>query len=102
MAINDTIEECFEGKNIVFSDKSGSYVDIPNYVEAHFTEKSDKQTTKSTLKWVRITISNGKRLLLGVFLKIKGSICNYTLTNFVTNLTADTFVKGFSRDLPTQ
>src|SRR5690606_3297112 len=49
--INDTIAESFEESCIVFSDKSTSYVDISDYVEIHLTEKSDKQTTKSTLKW---------------------------------------------------
>lgn len=70
--INDIIEENFKDKSIIFSDKSTSYVDISDYVEIHMTEKSDKQTTKSTLKWVHIAISNAKRTLLGVFHKIKG------------------------------
>jgi hypothetical protein len=64
--INDTIEESFADKSIVFSDKSTSYIEI------HMTEKSNKQTTKTTLKWVHIAISNDKRILLGVFHKIKG------------------------------
>jgi hypothetical protein len=84
--INDTVQECFEGKNIVFSDKSTSYVDISDYVEAHFTEKSDKQTTISTLKWVHITISNAKRMLLGVFHKIKGKYLQLYLDEFCYKL----------------
>jgi len=68
--IDQLMEENLEGKNIIFSDKSTSYVNISNYVQVHLTEKSDKQTTKSTLKWVHIAISNAKRTLLGVFHKI--------------------------------
>jgi hypothetical protein len=70
--INDIVEESFENKGLVCSDKSTSYVDISDYVEIHMTEKSDKQTTKTTLKWVHIAISKAKRTLLGVLHKIKG------------------------------
>lgn len=49
-SINQTVKESFAEKCIVFSDKSTSYVDIADYVETHFTEKSNKQTTTSTLK----------------------------------------------------
>ena len=40
-------------------------------VELHVTEKSDAKTTKETLKWVHIAISNAKRTLLGNYHKIK-------------------------------
>ena len=39
-----------DGKNIVFSDKSTSYVNISDYVEAHLSEISNEQTTNQTLK----------------------------------------------------
>jgi len=84
--INDTVEESFEEKSIVFSDKSTSYVNISDYVEIHMTEKSDKQTTKSTLKWVHIAISNAKRTLLGVFHKIKGKYLQFYLNEFCYKL----------------
>jgi hypothetical protein len=70
--INNLVEENFEQKSIIFSDKITSYGDISDYVEIHMTEKSDKNVTKTTLKWVHIAISNAKRTLLGVFHKIKG------------------------------
>ena len=49
-AVNQLIEEEFEEKSIVFSDKSKSYVDISEYVETHISEKSDKTSTNKTLK----------------------------------------------------
>jgi transposase-like protein len=84
--INKTIKENLKEKSIVFSDKSTSYVDISDYVEIHMTEKSDKQTTKSTLKWVHIAISNAKRTLLGVFHKIKGKYLQLYLNEFCYKL----------------
>lgn len=84
--INDTLKENITEKSIIFSDKSTSYVDISDYVEIHMTEKSDKQTTKSTLKWVHIAISNAKRTLLGVFHKIKGKYLQLYLNEFCYKL----------------
>jgi transposase-like protein len=84
--VNQMIKENFNEKCIVFSDKSTSYVDIADYVETHLTEKSDKQTTVSTLKWVHIAISNAKRTLLGVFHKIKGKYLQLYLNEFCYKL----------------
>ena len=84
--INETVQESFEEKSIVFSDKSSSYVDISDHVEIHIIEKSDKQTTKTTLKWVHIAISNAKRTLLGVFHKIKGKYLQLYLNEFCYKL----------------
>jgi hypothetical protein len=57
-----------------------------DYVEIHMTEKSNKQTTKTTLKWVHIAISNAKRTLLGVFHKIKGKYLQNYLNEFCYKL----------------
>ena len=84
--IRHTIENSFAEKCIVFSDKSTSYVDIADYVETHITEKSDKKTTESTLKWVHIAISNAKRALLGTFHKIKGKYLQLYLDEFCYKL----------------
>jgi hypothetical protein len=46
--------------------------DFANLVEMHIIEKSTKETTKTTIKWVYITICNAKRNLLGVYHMIKG------------------------------
>lgn len=84
--IDQTIKESFDDKCIVFSDKSTSYVNIADYVEAHVTERSDKRTTQTTLKWVHIAISNAKRTLLGIFHKIKGKYLQLYLNEFCYKL----------------
>jgi len=84
--INQTVQESLDEKSIVFTDKSTSYVDIADYVELHVTERSGKDTTKDTLKWVHITISNAKRNLLGNYHKIKGKYLQLYLNEFVYKL----------------
>ena len=69
--INEAIKESIDNQSIVFTDKSTSYVDISDFVELHIMEKSSKETTEETLKWVHSAISNGKRNLLGNYEKIK-------------------------------
>lgn len=84
--INAAIIESINDKTIVFTDKSTSYVDIADYVELHITEKSSKDTTKETLKWVHIFISNAKRNMLGNYHKIKGKYLQLYLNEFVYKL----------------
>lgn len=84
--VNDTLKESLDEQSIVFTDKSTSYVDIADLVELHISEKSDKDTTKETLKWVHITISNAKRNLLGNYHKIKGKYLQLYLNEFVYKL----------------
>lgn len=73
-------------QTIVFTDKSTSYVNIADYVEMHISEKSDEQTTKETLKWVHITISNAKRNFVGTYHKIKRKYLQLYLNEFVYKL----------------
>ena len=75
-----------ENKSIVFSDKSTSYVDICDYVEIHSMEKSTTKTTKSTLKWVHVAISNAKRTMLGIYHKINGKYLQLYLDEFCYKL----------------
>ena len=84
--INETIEESLDEKSIVLTDKSTSYVDIADYVEMHVTEKSSEASTKETLRWVHIFISNAKRNLLGNYHKIKGKYLQAYLNEFVYKL----------------
>lgn len=84
--IEKTVRESIDDKSIVFTDKSTSYVNIADYVELHITEKSNKKTTKETLRWVHITISNAKRNLLGNYHKIKGKYLQLYLNEFVYKL----------------
>ena len=92
-SVNQTVEESIDEKSIVFSDKSKSYVDIENYVEAHLQEKSTTQTTNTTLKWVHIAISNAKRTLLGIYHKIKGKYLQLYLDEFCYKLNRRYFGK---------
>ena len=70
-------------QTIVFTDKSTSYVNIADYVELHISEKSDETTTKETLKWVHITISNAKRNFVVNYHKIKKKYLQLYLNGFV-------------------
>ena len=84
--INETIKKSIEESSIIFTDQSTSYVDIARLVEVHISEKSTKQTTKETLKWVHIFISNAKRNLLGNYHKIKRKNLQLYLDEFVYKL----------------
>jgi transposase-like protein len=81
--INQSVQQSIDNESIVFTDKSSSYVDIADFVELHITEKSDKHTTKETLRWVHITSGNAKRNLLGNYHKIKRKYLQLYLNEFV-------------------
>lgn len=84
--INTVVEENFDEKCIVFSDKSTSYIDIAQYVEVHIMEKSTKESTVNNLPWVHIAISNAKRTLLGIYHKINGKYLQSYLDEFCYKL----------------
>lgn len=84
--INETIQESIDNQSIIFTDKSTSYVDIADFVELHIMEKSSKETTEETLKWVHIAISNAKRNLLGNYHKIKRKYLQLYLNEFIYKL----------------
>jgi hypothetical protein len=82
-----TLKQAIEDeKMIVFTDNSTSYVNIADYVELHISEKSSETTTKETLKWVHITISNAKRNFVGTYHKIKKKYLQLYLNEFVYKL----------------
>ncbi len=80
--VNKQIIEYINQKAIIFSYKSTSYEDFSELVETHISSKSDKEITKTTLKWVHIAISNAKRNLLGVYRIIKGKYLQAYLNEF--------------------
>jgi hypothetical protein len=84
--VNKVVQENIDEQSIVFSDKSTSYIDIADYVEVHITEKSTKEVTTTTLKWVHIAISNAKRTLLGIYHRIKGKYLQLYLDEFCYKL----------------
>lgn len=84
---DQSLRESINGEQtIVFTDKSTSYINIADYVEIHVTEKSNEQTTKETLKWVHIAISNAKRNFTGTYHKIKRKYLQLYLNEFVYKL----------------
>lgn len=85
-AVEEVITNNISEQAIVFSDKSKSYLDIADLVEIHIMEKSSKETTNTTLKWVHIAISNAKRNLLGVYHKVKGKYLQLYLDEFCFKL----------------
>lgn len=44
--------------NVLFTDKSTSYLNLAKYVDLHTSEKSTKDSINGILKWVHIAISN--------------------------------------------
>jgi len=85
-SINKTVNENIQNRSFVLSDKAKSYLQISRYVQAHIMEKSSKETTNKSLKWVHIAISNAKRNLLGVYHKIKGKYLQLYLDEFCYKL----------------
>ena len=85
-SIDQVIQENVDQKSVVFSDRANTYFNISDYVDTHMSEKSTKETTANTLKWVHIAISNAKRNLLGVYHKIKGKYLQLYLDEFCYKL----------------
>lgn len=84
--VNEFIKKNITEESIVFSDKSTSYFDIADYVEVQVSEKSKVETTKTTLQWIHIAISNAKRTVLGIYHKIKGKYLQLYLDKFCYKL----------------
>jgi hypothetical protein len=85
-SIDQVIQENIDKESVVFSDRANTYLNISDYVDTHMSEKSTKETTATTLKWVHIAISNAKRNLLGVYHKIKGKYLQLYLDEFCYKL----------------
>ena len=84
--VNDIIASNISSSSVLFSDMATNYIDIHKIVEEHITEKSSKETTAKTLKWVHIAISNAKRNFLGVHHKINTDYLQNYLNEFVYKL----------------
>ncbi len=61
-------------------------MNIADYVDIHISEKPNERTTKETLKWVHIAISNAKRNFVGTYHKIKAKYLQLCLNEFIYKL----------------
>jgi len=84
--INEVVTKNIDKESIIITDKSTSYEDFSSFFETHISFKSDKETTKTTLKWVHVTISNAKRNLLGVYHMIASDYLQNYLNEFCYRL----------------
>jgi hypothetical protein len=85
-SVDGVLKKGIGKESIVISDKSNSYVNISDYVDIHLVEKSDKNTTKTSLKWVHIAITNAKRQFLANHHKIQLKYLQLYLNEFVYKL----------------
>lgn len=84
--VESFIEENMDSNSVVFTDKSLTYNQFSDYVDAHITIKSDKKATQKTLKWVHITIANLKRNLLGIYHRVNEEYLQSYLHEFCYKL----------------
>jgi len=84
--VEEAVKKGIAEKTIVLSDKSKTYVNIADHVEAHIMYRSNKDTTTKVLKWVHIAISNAKRTLLGIYHNVKGKYLQLYLDEFCYKL----------------
>jgi len=84
--VQEVVAENLAKNSVVFSDKSSSYNNFSDYVDAHITVKSSKKATKKTLQWVHIAIANLKRNLLGVYYKVNEKYLQNYLHEFCYKL----------------
>lgn len=84
--INDVVTKNIDKESVIITDKSTSYEDFSSFFDTHVSFKSNKETTKTTLKWVHVTISNAKRNLLGVYHMIASDYLQNYLNEFCYRL----------------
>jgi len=96
-SINTLFQNSVTSDSVVFTDQGNNYQDIHKFVEIHITEKSSKNTTKTTLKWAHIAISNAKRTFLGVYHKMSSDYLQNYLNEFTYKLNRRNFADLFER-----
>ena len=96
-SINTLFQNSVTSDSVVFTDQGNNYQDIHKFVEIHITEKSSKNTTKTTLKWAHIAISNAKRTFLGVYHKMSSDYLQNYLNEFAYKLNRRNFADLFER-----
>jgi len=93
--INGVASDNIDNQSLIITDKSTSYEDFSALFDTHVSFKSNKETTKTSLKWVHVTISNAKRNLLGVYHMIKNEYLQNYLNEFCYRLNR----RGFGENL---
>ncbi len=91
--INKVLANNVNKTSVLITDRSTSYSDFSQMFETHISEKSTKEVTKTTLKWVHIAISNAKRNLLGIYHMINKKYLQYYLDEFCYRLNRRYFGK---------
>ncbi len=84
--INDVAKKNIEKESLIITDKSTSYEDFSRMFDTHISFKSDKTTTKKSLKSVHVAISSAKRNLLGVYHMISNEYLQNYLNEFCYRL----------------
>lgn len=84
--INGVASHNVNHQSLIITDKSTSYENFSGLFDTHVSFKSNKETTKTSLKWVHVTISNAKRNLLGVYHMIKNEYLQNYLNEFCYRL----------------
>jgi len=82
-SVNTLFQNNITSDSVAFTDQGNNYQDLHKFVDMHITEKSSKNTTKTTLKWAHIAISNAKRTFLGVYHKMSSDSPQNYLNEFV-------------------
>jgi flagellar hook-associated protein FlgK len=84
--INEISQKNICKNSDMITDKNTTYNEFKKLVESHIVFKSTKEVTKTTLRWVHITISNAKRNLLGVYHTISRTYLQNYLNEFCYKL----------------
>jgi transposase-like protein len=85
-SVNTFFQNTVKPDSVAFTDQANNYQDIHRFVDIHIVEKSSEQTTKKTLKWAHIAISNAKRTFLGVYHKMDTNYLQNYLDEFTYKL----------------
>lgn len=96
-SVNTLFQDKVTSDSVVFTDQGNNYQDLHKFVDMHITEKSSKLTTKTTLKWAHIAISNAKRTFLGVYHKMSSDYLQNYLNEFAYKLNRRNFADLFER-----
>jgi transposase-like protein len=97
--VNPLFQDNVTSDSVVFTDQGNNYQDLHRFVDMHITEKSSKLTTKTTLKWAHIAISNAKRTFLGVYHKMSSVNLQNYLNEFVYKMNRRNFADLFERGI---